>query len=125
MTVELVRFPLANYTNQIVLTDKDIQEYYDQNQSRYGLPEREQINYIQFNLTNYLAIADQMLAGTSNFDANSTRCTPANPGVLQGRRRQSVERRGGQGQNKAGYPPPEAGPRGRPNQRHATQGGFS
>ena len=69
MTVELVRFPLANYTNQIVLAEKDIQEFYDQNQARYSLPEREQINYIQFNLTNYLAIADQMLAGISNFDA--------------------------------------------------------
>jgi hypothetical protein len=69
MTVELVRFPLTNYTNQIVLADKDIQEFYDQNQSRYDLPEREQINYIRFNLTNYLAIADQMLAGISNLDA--------------------------------------------------------
>jgi hypothetical protein len=68
MTVELVRFPLTNYTAQIVPTEKDIQDAYVKRQAAYRLPDREQINYIHFNITNYLPAADAIMAGKSNLD---------------------------------------------------------
>jgi len=68
MTVELVRFPLTNYTAQIVPTEKDIQDAYVKRQAAYRLPDREQINYIHFNITNYLPTADAIMAGKSNLD---------------------------------------------------------
>jgi len=69
MSVELVRFPLTNYTAQIAPTAQEIGEFYTNRQADYSLPDREQINYIHFDLTNYLAAADKILAGMSNLDA--------------------------------------------------------
>ncbi len=69
MSVELARFPLTNYTAQIVPTEQDIQDLYVKRQAAYRLPDREQIDYIQFNPSNYLAIADTIMAGTSNLDS--------------------------------------------------------
>jgi hypothetical protein len=70
MTVQLARFSLTNYTNQIVTTNEaDIQDYYTRLQTKYSLPEREQINYIHFNVTNFLGVADKIMAGMSNLDA--------------------------------------------------------
>ena len=69
MSVELVRFPLTNYTAQVTPTAQEIGEFYTNRQADYSLPEREQINYIHFDLTNYQAAADKILAGMSNLDA--------------------------------------------------------
>src|ERR1039458_2672496 len=68
MTVQMVRFPLTNYTALVVPTPQDIQDFYTKRQAAYSLPDREQINYIQFNVTNYLPIADKIMAGISNLD---------------------------------------------------------
>ncbi len=69
MTVELARFPMSNYLAQITPTDQDIQEMYAKRQAAYRLPEREELNYIFFNITNYLTAADAMMAGDSNLDS--------------------------------------------------------
>jgi hypothetical protein len=69
MTVELARFPVSNYIAKIVPTDQDIQDLYTRRQAAYRLPPREQINYIFFNITNYLKTADTMMAGISNLDS--------------------------------------------------------
>ena len=69
MTVELARFSLSNYISQIVPTAQDIGDFYTNRQANYRLPEREQLNYIFFNPTNYTPVADQVMAGMSNLDA--------------------------------------------------------
>jgi len=69
MSVELARFPLTNYTAQVAPTEQEIGDFYTNRQADYSLPEREQINYIHFNLTNYLPVADKIMAGMSNLDA--------------------------------------------------------
>ncbi len=69
MTVELARFPLTNYTAQIVPTPEEIQDFYTKRQANYRLPPREEINYILFDPTNYLAVADKAMAAMSNLDA--------------------------------------------------------
>jgi hypothetical protein len=69
MTVELARFPVSNYIAKIAPTEKDIQDLYAKRQAAYRLPDREQINYIFFNPTNYLKTADANMAGISNLDS--------------------------------------------------------
>jgi len=69
MTVELARFPTSNYLAQIPPTEQEIQDLYAKRQAAYRLPEREQLNYIFFNITNYLAAADAMMAGDSNLES--------------------------------------------------------
>jgi hypothetical protein len=68
MSVEMVRFPLTNYTAQIVPTPQDVQDFYTKRQANYRLPEREQISCIPFVFTNYLPSADKIMAGLSNMD---------------------------------------------------------
>ncbi len=69
MTVELARFSVSNYIAKIVPTDQDIKDLYAKRQAAYRLPPREQINYIFFNVTNYLKTADTIMAGISNLDS--------------------------------------------------------
>jgi len=69
MTVEMARFPLTNYTAQIAVTPEEVGQFYTNQQANYRLPEREQVNYIPFYFTNYLDVADKMMAGASNLDA--------------------------------------------------------
>jgi len=69
MTVELARFPLTNYISQIEPTAQEIGDFYTNRQANYRLPEREQLNYIFFNPSNYLAVADKVMEGMSNLDA--------------------------------------------------------
>jgi hypothetical protein len=69
MEVELVRFPLTNFTPKVTITPEDLTNFYIENQTAYSLPEREQINYIRFDLTNYYPVADKFLAGLTNLDA--------------------------------------------------------
>ena len=73
MTVEMARFPMSNYLAQVTPTDQDIQGLYAKRQAAYRLPEREQLNYIFFNITNYLTAADAMMAGNSNLDSQVER----------------------------------------------------
>ena len=69
MTVELARFPLTNYIGQIVPSAQEIGDFYTNRQANYRLLEREQLNYIGFNVTNYLPQAEKAMAGMSNLDA--------------------------------------------------------
>jgi hypothetical protein len=69
MTVELARFSVSNYIANIVPTEQEIKDLYTKRQAAYRLPAREQINYIFFNLTNYLKTADATMAGISNLDS--------------------------------------------------------
>jgi len=66
MTVEMARFPITNYTSKIVVTPEEVGQFYTNEQPNYRLPEREQVNYIPFYLTNYQSAADQILTTDSN-----------------------------------------------------------
>ena len=69
MGVELVRLPLTNYEAKVTFTPQEIADYYTNHQAAYRLPEREQVNYIRFDMTNYMALASNILAGMTNLDA--------------------------------------------------------
>jgi hypothetical protein len=69
MDVELVRLPLTNYEAKVTFTPQEIADYYTNHQAAYRLPEREQVNYIRFDVTNYVGLASNILAGMTNLDA--------------------------------------------------------
>ena len=70
MAVQLAWFPLTNFTAKVIPTPQDIEDFYTKRQADYRLPEREQVNYIRFDATNYLTVAATMLAGMSNLEAD-------------------------------------------------------
>ncbi|MGC8828704.1 MAG: peptidyl-prolyl cis-trans isomerase [Verrucomicrobiia bacterium] len=65
--VDIVFFNASNYISSV--TDPDPQtlsQFYSNNMASYRLPERVQLAYVKFELTNYLAEADAELAKVTN-----------------------------------------------------------
>jgi hypothetical protein len=61
MKTELVTFPATNFYSMVNPTPKDLEDYYTKRQADYRLPERIQINYVEFKFTNYLAKAEKLI----------------------------------------------------------------
>lgn len=69
MDVQLVRFPLSNYLSKVTFTPQEIGEFYTNNKAAFGLPPRVQVNYIRFDVTNYLTTASNIAAADTNLNA--------------------------------------------------------
>jgi len=69
LTAEVVLFSASNYLASVSLTDAALEQFYTTNMSRYRIPERMQVSYVKFDVTNYLAEADQQLAQRTNLTA--------------------------------------------------------
>jgi hypothetical protein len=67
MSVQTVSFNASDFYAQTAPTDDELKDYFDKHQADYRLPDRVQVNYIQFDASNYLAKADQQL--TTNLEA--------------------------------------------------------
>ncbi len=67
-TAQAVFFSATNYLPQVVVTPAAIAQFYSNNMAVYREPERVQVNYVEFNLSNYLAKAEKELVN-SNFDS--------------------------------------------------------
>lgn len=65
---EAVFFSPSNYLASVSVTPAMVGEFYTNQLARYRLPERVQVSYVKFNLTNYLAQADVQLAAVTNLD---------------------------------------------------------
>jgi hypothetical protein len=70
MNVELARFEASNYVDKITFTPQDVENFFTNRQSDYRLPEREQVNYILFETSNYLAAANLQMSAMSNLDVS-------------------------------------------------------
>ncbi|EEF58055.1 SurA N-terminal domain-containing protein [Pedosphaera parvula] len=57
----LVNFSLSNYVAGVTVKPADVQEFYNRHASSYTLPERVQVNYVEFNLSNYLSQAQSRM----------------------------------------------------------------
>jgi len=68
VSAQIVFFPASNFVSQVAITPAVISQFYSNNMAYYRLPDRVQINYVEFNLTNYLAQAESELA-KSNLNA--------------------------------------------------------
>ncbi len=61
MVAQWVNFPATNYYAQTAPTDAELSDYFTKHQADYRLPDRIQVNYIQFEGSNYFAQADKVL----------------------------------------------------------------
>ncbi len=68
VSAQAVFFSATNYLSQVSVTPDALQGFYSNNMAQYHLPDRVKLNYLQYDLTNYLATAEQKL-GKTNIDA--------------------------------------------------------
>jgi hypothetical protein len=61
MATEWVTFPATNFYALTAPTDAELVDFYTERQADYRLPDRVQVNYIQFDSSNYLGQADKLL----------------------------------------------------------------
>ncbi len=69
LATEAVFFASSNYLASVTLKPEALGKFFTNNMSAYRLPDRVQVSYVVFGVTNYLADADAQLAKKSGFDA--------------------------------------------------------
>ncbi len=55
LSSQIVFFPAKKYLSSVKITPDALGMFYTNNQAEYRLPDRVQVNYVVFNITNYLA----------------------------------------------------------------------
>jgi len=68
VSAQAVFFAASNYLAQVSLTPEAIGQFYTNNLAAYRVPDRVQVNYVYFNVTNYLAAAKAELEKTNTFE---------------------------------------------------------
>ena len=66
LSTEVVLFSASNYLAGVTVTPEALSQYYSKNMAQYRLPDRVQVSYVKFDVTNFLAEADQTLAQQTN-----------------------------------------------------------
>jgi hypothetical protein len=61
MVTEWVSFPSTNFYALTAPTDAELTDFYNKHQADYRLPDRIQVNYVEFLASNYLAQAEKQL----------------------------------------------------------------
>jgi len=67
LSAQIVVFPASNYLSSITATPAAVAQFYTNRLAEYRLPDRAQVSYVAFELSNYLAAAEQKL-GRTNLD---------------------------------------------------------
>ena len=67
LSVQIVLFSASNRLAQVAVTPAAIEQFYTNHLAEYRLPDRAQVRYVAFELSNYLAAAEQKL-GQTNLD---------------------------------------------------------
>ena len=67
VSAQIVFFQATNYVSQVAVTPAVIAEFYTNYMSQYRLPDRVQVSYVEFNVSNFMAAAEQTL-GKTNLD---------------------------------------------------------
>jgi len=65
---EAVFFPASNYVASVTASPEAIVTYYSNNIPNYRIPERMQVSYVEFVLTNFLAEANAEMAKMTNIE---------------------------------------------------------
>lgn len=65
--VTLATFPASNFLAAITVDDAALGAFYTNRLAEYRIPERAVLNYVRFEVTNYLAEAAQILAARADF----------------------------------------------------------
>jgi hypothetical protein len=67
LSAQIVFFSASNYLSSVAVTPEVVTRFYTNYQAKYRLPDRAQVSYVAFELSNYLAAAEQKL-GRTNLD---------------------------------------------------------
>ena len=65
VSAQAVFFSASNYLAQVAVTPAAVAQFYTNNMAVYREPDRVSVNYIAYDLTNYLAAAEQKLGKTN------------------------------------------------------------
>jgi len=68
VSAQAVFFAASNYLAQVTVTPAAVGQFYTNYLAAYRLPDRVQVSYVFFNVTNYFAQAKAELNRTNNFD---------------------------------------------------------
>ena len=68
LATEAVFFSASNYLASVTVPPDALSQFYSNRLAVYRLPDRVQVSYVRFDLTNYLAAANQELARMTNLD---------------------------------------------------------
>lgn len=68
MVTEAVFFSASNYLASVTVAPDALSQFYSNRLAVYRIPDRVQVSYVRFELTNYLAEANQELAQMTNLD---------------------------------------------------------
>lgn len=69
LTAALVAFPATNYLAHVTASPEALAQFYTNQLARYRIPERVQVSYVKFDLTNFWAEADAEMAKLTNLTA--------------------------------------------------------
>ena len=64
-SVQTVFFSASNYVSQVTATPALVSQFYTNYMAHYRLPDRVQVNYIEFDLTNFTAAVEQKIGKTN------------------------------------------------------------
>jgi hypothetical protein len=67
-STELATFSAADYLASVALAPERLAQFFTNNLSRYRIPERVQVGYVRFDLTNHFAEIDRQLAQVTNLN---------------------------------------------------------
>lgn len=70
VSAQAVFFNATNYLAQVSVTPAAINDFYAKNMAAYREPDRVQVSYVQFDLTNYFGVVEQKF-GKTNLDAQA------------------------------------------------------
>jgi len=65
LSAQIVFFSASNYLSAVTVTPEAVASFYTNYLANYRLPNRVQVNYVAFELSNYLAAAEQKLGPTN------------------------------------------------------------
>src|SRR6266567_9612386 len=68
LATEAVFFSATNFLSGITAPPEAVAKYYASETNKYEIPDRVQVSYVRFDLTNYVAAATQELAKMTNLD---------------------------------------------------------
>jgi peptidyl-prolyl cis-trans isomerase D len=68
MSTSVVFFSASNHLAGVTVTPQQVLQYYSNNLANYKIPERVQVNYVKYPLTNYAAGAQAEMAKLTNLD---------------------------------------------------------
>lgn len=66
-SAQIVFFSASNFLSRVSVSPRDVEEYYTNYMANYRLPDRVQVSYVAFSVTNYLSQAQREI-GNSNLD---------------------------------------------------------